>query len=129
MTNNLTIIKDSYEAGARGDIGGLLADLAENCEWTEMAGCPYSGTYRGRDEVIENVFKRLAQDWNPFECVPGQFYDAGDTIVVTGWYSGKHTTTGKSFKIRFSHIWQLFEGKIKGFEQFTDTALMRESLA
>jgi len=124
MSDNLSIIKKSYELGAKGDIPGMLADLSEKAEWTEIAGGPYGGTYIGAEEVIKNVFERIGADWEQFACIPEEFHDAGDTIVMTGWYSGVHAKTKKSFKVRVAHVWKLADGKIIKFEQFTDSAGM-----
>lgn len=41
----------------------MLAALAPNATWTEAAGFPYAGTYTGPEEIIANVFKRLATEW------------------------------------------------------------------
>lgn len=38
MKSNLQIIADHYEASARGDLAGMLAEVASNVRWTEMDG-------------------------------------------------------------------------------------------
>jgi uncharacterized protein len=56
MPSPLQIIKDHYAASARGDLEGMLAPLAEDAEWTEMAGFPYAGTYIGPAAVRFELF-------------------------------------------------------------------------
>lgn len=125
MRDNLSIIKDSYSCGAKGDILGMLADIADNCEWTEMAGNIYAGTYVGVHEILKNVFVRIGNDWDDFAARPYAFYDIGDTIITLGKYSGVSKKTGKSYVAKFTHVWKLKDYKIVDFEQFTDTAIMR----
>lgn len=128
MNNNLEIIKKSYACGEVGDIPGMLADLREDAEWTEAAGGPYGGTYRGAKEVLENVFQRIKGDWLDFACIPEEFYDAGDTIIMVGWYKGVNNNSKKSFEARVTHVWKLENGKIIKFEQIFDTVPMREAM-
>lgn len=129
MRSNLQIIKDSYAASDHGDPKGIVADLASDGQWTEMAGFPCAGTYVGAEEVVRNVFERLGTEWEGYTATAENFHDAGDTIVVTGWYAGKYRASGKSFRARFAHIWQLSGGKVRRFEQFTDTLLVARSMA
>jgi uncharacterized protein len=126
MRSNLQIVKDSYAAAARGEFAKVLKDVAPDCAWTEMAGSPYAGTYIGPEQIAQNVFQRIASEWDDFACIPDAYFDAGDTIIVTSHYSGIHKTTRKLMHSRTAHIWQLQQGKIVRFEQMTNTlALFR----
>ncbi len=125
MRDNLSIIRDSYACGAKGDILGLLADIENNGKWTEMTGNLYAGTFIGQDEILQNVFAKINDDWDDFAAIPSEFFVAGDTVMVLGAYSGCNKITKMNFIVRFSHVWTLKDGKIINFEQFTDTAIMR----
>lgn len=124
MRSNLQIVKDSYAASARGEFDKVLADVTPDCTWTEMEGSPYAGTYIGPEQIVANVFAKIALDWEEFACIPDAFYDAGATIIVTSHYSGIHKTTRKKMRSRTTHFWQLRDGRIIGFEQMTNTLAM-----
>ncbi|MFD9947745.1 nuclear transport factor 2 family protein [Nonomuraea sp. NPDC059023] len=126
---NLDAVRESYAASARGDIEGILALLAPDARWTEMAGFPYAGTYVGREEVLKGVFSRLGGEWADYRADPEEYVDGGDTIVVIGFYSGVYRATGKAMRVRFTHVWKLRDGVAVSFEQFTDTALVAEALS
>ncbi len=128
MSKNLDAVRASYESSAAGDINGILALLAPDAEWTEMAGFPYAGTYVGPDNVLANVFARLGSEWDNYQAVPEAYVDGGDTIVVYGNYRGTYLATGKYMDVRFTHVWQCEDGVAKRFEQFTDTALVQEAM-
>lgn len=128
MRSNLEIIRQSYAASDEGDPRGILADFAADGQWTEMAGFPCAGTYTGPDSVLSNVFQRLGTEWEGYTATVDRMFDAGDAILVTGWYSGKYRATGRSFRARFAHLWQLEDGRIRRFEQFTDTLLVAEAM-
>jgi ketosteroid isomerase-like protein len=128
MRSNLQIIRDHYAASDRGDITGMLADLAPDAAWTEMAGFPCAGTYIGPRAVFNGVFKRISGDWDGYTFRLERLFDAGDAIIATGQYSGRFKRTRKSFQCRVSHIWQLSGGKIRKFEQFCDTLLVAQAM-
>ncbi|ERK72932.1 nuclear transport factor 2 family protein [Leifsonia aquatica] len=129
MTSNRDIIAAHYAASDRGDIEGMLAPLAPDARWTEMAGFPYAGTYIGPEEVAAGVFARIAAEWDGYTAAITELVDGGDTIVGLGTYSGTHRETGRHFEARVAHVWRLADGRVVAFEQFTDTAKVRDALS
>ncbi len=124
MSTNLDIIKAHYAASDRGDLEGMLAPLADDARWTEMAGFPYAGTYVGPDAVREGVFIRIGTEWDGYTATITELVDGGDTIVGLGEYAGTYKATGEHFSARVAHVWRLAGGKVVAFEQFTDTLLV-----
>jgi ketosteroid isomerase-like protein len=122
------IIEAHYAASARGDLDGMVAPFAPDVEWTEMAGFPYAGTYRGVDEIREQVFGRLGKDWTDYQAVPEEIVDSGEHVIAFGTYSGTFTATGKHMRAKFVHHWTVRDGQVVRFEQFTDTLLVREAM-
>lgn len=125
---NGEIIKGVYDAFATGNIPGVLGAMDANISWTEAAGFPYAGTYIGPMAIVENVFMKLATEWDGFAAIPEQIVDGGDTVVALGNYSGTYKATGKSMKVPFAHVYDLKDGKIVKFVQHTDTAKVAEVL-
>ena len=125
---NLEIIQAHYAASAQGDIKEAMRYMSSDMAWTEMAGFPYGGTYRGVDEILAGVFERINNDWENFTVIPNAYHDAGESILVAGHYSGTYKKTGKSFKARFMHVWKLKDEQIIAMEQFVDTLLVDEAM-
>lgn len=128
MATPLQIIQDHYRASARGDLAGMLAPLAPDVEWIEMAGFPYAGTYRGPDAVAAGVFGRIAAEWSDYQAAPDSYVAQGRTVVAFGHYSGTYKATGRSMRVRFVHYWTLDGDRVVRFEQFTDTHLFRQAM-
>ena len=128
MRTNLNIIADHYSASARQDLTSMMADVAPDVRWTEMAGFPCAGTWVGPEQVVEHVFKALGSAWSDYRFELAELIDAGDRVVGVGLYSGVYRKTGKSMKARVAHIWRLKEGKIVEFEQFTDTLFVAQAM-
>lgn len=128
MRTNLDIVSDHYTASAHQDLGAMMADVAADVQWTEMAGFPCAGTWIGPEQVINHVFKVLDSEWIGYKFELEQLLDADYRIVGVGLYSGTYGKTGKSMTARATHIWRLKDGKIVQFEQFTDTLLVSQAM-
>ena len=126
--NNVELIKNLYQAFAAGDIPAVLQSFDENIEWTEAEGFPYGGTYRGHQAIVENVFMKLATEWDDYRVEPDEFLDTGDKIVALGNYSGAYKATGKTMRVPFAHVWTVRDGKLIKFVQYTDTLKVSEAL-
>ena len=96
--------------------------------WIEQEGFPYGGTYVGPDAVLKNVFMKLGTEWEGYSAVPHEFVAEGDTVVSVGEYAGTYKATGKSFSVPFVHVFNIRNGKILRFRQFTDTAIVQKAL-
>jgi uncharacterized protein len=116
------VVRRQYLAVATGDLDALRATLAEDVEWTEMAGFPLAGTYRGPDAVIANVMAKFADDWDGFTAHDDTYLADGDDVVVLARYTARNKHTSKDLNVRVAHHYVVRGGKIVRFEQFADTA-------
>jgi uncharacterized protein len=124
------IARDSYEAFARDDLDGVLADLDPSIEWRQAQGLPHGGTYIGTEEVRRNIFDPLDRDWwDEFTAQPQEFLSAGGEIVVIGRYRGVAKRSQRPLDVPFVHIWSIRDGKVVRFRQFLDTAGWNAALA
>jgi len=85
-----------------GDLATVLAGLDSSVTWTEAEGFPYGGTHVGPQAVPQNVFMRLATEWDGYSAVPREFVVDGD--IVLGEYSGTPKATGKRMAAPFAHV-------------------------
>ena len=127
--NALDVIKDFYAALGSGDIPAVLGLLDPDVEWTEAERFPYySGTWHGPDAVLDNLLRRLAEQWHHFTARADEFLVDGNRVVAFGSYSGSYKSTGKSMRAPFAHLWTVHEGRITSFRMYTDTAKVLEAL-
>lgn len=128
MNKNYEAIKAHYAASDRKDVEAMMAPITTQTAWTEMAGFPYAGTYIGAEAIVAGVFKRIAEEWNDYAFSLESLIDGGVTIVGVGTYSGAYRKTGKVMRARVVHVWEMDDGKVVRFEQFTDTELVCEAI-
>jgi hypothetical protein len=49
---------------------------------------------------------RLGGEWEGFKVTFEEVHDAGDTVVVTGRYTGAYKKTGPRIHAQFAHVWR-----------------------
>ena len=120
---NVAAVKGIYQAVATGDAPAVLAALSADIEWNEAENFPYAdgNPYHGPDAVMNGVFARLGSDWDGFAVEPREFLDAGDTVVMTGRYTGTCKATGRPMNPWVAHFWTFEDGKAVQFQQLVDT--------
>ena len=128
MSANREIIEKLYAGFAAGDVPAVLGSFDPEISWTEAAGFPYAGTYIGPDAILQNVFMKLATEWDGFTAVPSQYVAEGDTFVAIVKYSCTYNATGKSMKTPMVHVWTLKDGKVVNYVQHCDTVLVQAAL-
>ena len=128
MRTPYQIVADHYAANVRHDLPGMLADLADDVQWTEMAGFPCAGTYTSAQQIVDNVFAVLGRDWVGFGFTLERLIDGGETVVALGEYSATHLQTGKAMHARVAHVWGVAGGQVRRFEQFTDTLMVANAM-
>ena len=127
MTNK-EIVQNLYSAFSTGNIPAVLAAFSPAIVWTEAAGFPYGGVYTGADAILQNVFMKLATEWDGFTVSSDQLVAEGDTVVNLGEYTGTYKATGGKLRVPVAHVWKLKDGKVVQFQQHTDTKLVAEQI-
>jgi len=122
-----SVVRRQYLASAAGDLGALRETLAPDVEWTEMAGFPLAGTYRTPEGVTSNVMDALGREWDGWTAHDDTYVVDGEDVVVLARYTATHRSTGKKLDCRVAHHFVVRAGRIVRFEQFVDTARVRDA--
>ena len=121
------VVRRQYLASAAGDLAALRETLAPDVEWTEMAGFALAGTYRTPEGVTTKVMEGLGRDWDGWTAHDDTYVVDGEHVVVLARYTATHRATGKALDCRVAHSFVVRAGRIVRFEQFVDTALVRDA--
>lgn len=125
---NVHLVEKLYDAFGRGDVGAVLGAFDPNIEWRSSEGAPYPGTFHGPDAVLQNVFMRIATEWEGFGIEIEELIDGGDQVVMLGRYSGTYRATGKSMSAVVAHVWTIRDGRLVRYRQFLDSRKLAEAL-
>ena len=129
--DNVTLLKNLYDAFAKGDIPTVLGAMSADIRWHEAESNPYmpSGdAWVGPDAVLNNLFMKLGAEWDGFGVHPKSFHAAGGSVIVEARYSGKYKATGKSLDAQVCHVWDVKDGKVTRFQQYVDTARLQDAM-
>lgn len=127
--NNVDLVAGVYAAFGRGDVPKVLGAMHPQIQWTETAGFKYGGIYRSPQAVLENVFARIAVEFESFSVEVERLIDAGNVVVMQGHYGAKGKATGKSVRAAVAHILEISDGKIVRFDQYVDSATLNPVIA
>lgn len=128
MTDKIELVRRTYGGEAAEKQLALEAVVAPDIEWTEAAGFPYAGTYRGLDAITKAVFYRLGTEWEGYQADPHTFVGDDEHVAVFGVYSGTFKATGRSMSSPFAHLYEFKNGKIVRMTQYVDTVLVARAL-
>ena len=128
MKTNLEIIQDLYTFFKEKDYDSFRNICDEKITWNQNPGFPKGSSYKGADEIVNNVFRSFDENWKEWKFKIIKIYDAGATIIVTGLYEGRHKLTGKTFVSEAAHIYDLKDGKIVTFQQYADSKVIWDAM-
>ena len=126
---NIQIAQKAYADFGRGDISALLNAVDEKVEWvTPDIGHAPGGTYRGRAEVAR-FFQQVGETWEFRAFEPREYIASGDQVAVLGSYAFTSRATGRSASCDWAMVWKMRDGKVVHFQEYVDTAVLRDALA
>lgn len=121
--SNKEFVKGIYAAFGRGDAAGVLASFDSEILWVYPDTAPYGdgSPFKGPSEVFNQVFVRLATEWEDFRSQPLELIAEGDRVVVLVRETGTHRETGQTIEIDAAHFWTIHDGRAIEFTAITDT--------
>jgi uncharacterized protein len=131
MGQNAKSVEAFYAAMGRGDIPAAIGILDPHIVWNEAENFLYAdhNPYVGVEAVLTGLFARLGGEWDGFSAVPHEIVDGGETVVALGRYGGVYKATGVKVDAQFVHVFKFKDGKVAGFQQYTDTAQFQDAVA
>jgi hypothetical protein len=124
---DLSAVRDAYDAFDRHDVDGLLGVLAHDVVWHAPDTLPWGGTRHGRDGVatyFDVLDEHVEDGWGD----PDEYLDAGERVVVLGRLRGRARATGDKFEARFVHVWDFHDGVAVRFDSVVDSAAVLAAL-
>lgn len=126
--SNEAVVKQIYADFAVGDMQGFMEALSPDVVWNEAENNPYvtESPYIGIDAVMNDAMSVIGTDFSSFAVAPERYLVDGDTVAMFGRYKATYKATGNSMTPQVVHLWTLEDGHITGFQQYGDTAAMRD---
>ncbi len=127
--DNVRTVEAIYSAFGRGDLGALLNTLAEDVVWQHPgpSDIPWGRERHGRDEVAQ-FFIAVNQHVEIEQFTPGAFVTREDEVIVFGHERARTRTGGRVYGTGWVHVFTVRDGRIVGFREYTDTAMIADAL-
>ena len=128
MEDTESIVQKLYAALASGDVAGAVALMNPRIEWLEAEHTPYyTGLVIGPDKVVETVLEPVNKDFENFAVNKQNYITQGSRTAAIGVYTGRQRQTGRELRAPFVHVWEVIDGKIVRFTQYTDSGAWAEA--
>lgn len=120
MMKNKDVITELYRCFRQQDVESFKQLCSPSIIWQQNQGFPGEGTHQGPSAVLNKVYKAFNIEWLRWNFVIERILDAGEDIVVLGYFSGIKRDTHERFTLAASHIYSFKHGKVVKFQQYTD---------
>ena len=125
---NTERVRGLYDSFAEGDFEAIREIMDPEVELHEPKGIAGGGTHHGFDELAENAFSKIGDEWEDVSIVPERYVADGDTVVVLHTWSGTSSKTGKAVRYPNAHVFGFEGGKVVQWRSYADTALFNAAL-
>jgi ketosteroid isomerase-like protein len=121
---NKQIVIDFYEAGARGDMDACFDLVADDVTWTDIGSTKFSGTYKGKQAVAEELLGPLFGQLKAGIASTIEALIAEDDMVVALTKGQAETHDGTPYNNTYCQVIRIEDGKIAEVTEYMDTALI-----
>ena len=129
--DNVTIVKEIYDAVGRGDVAAILDRVSDDVDWAaEAAGktAPWHGPRSGKDGVT-SFFSDLATSIEISAFTPHSFAAGEDCVHLLVDWTIRPVATGREASMTMHHYWRLQDSKVTCFRGSEDTELTAQVFA
>ncbi len=102
--------------------------MADDIEWTIIGTTGLSGTYRGKEEVIEGMITPLGARLDGHVKFDFEgFIAEGDEVVMRARGTGR-SVTGEPYNNTYCIVSKIVDGKVREMTDYVDTELITRAL-
>jgi ketosteroid isomerase-like protein len=128
MDENKRLLEQIYVEISKGNLEPLMDHLAEDAEWTIIGTTELSGTFRGKQEIVERMVRPLGAALDGHvEFTFERFLAEGDHVVMQA--RGRGTAkTGRPYNNTYCIVSRITDGQIREMTDYVDTELIASAL-
>ena len=122
MTESRTVIERYVAALQAGDIDTVRDLFAEDATWWLGGELPLSGTWRGRDAILEDFLGSIPRLYDPesIRITVTSLIAEGDRVALE-WTSRAITAAGEDYENRCAGVFTVRDGRITAVREYMDT--------
>jgi len=125
---NKQLVEGIFAELAKGNGEPFAEAMADDFTWTVSGTTSWSGTYRGKRAVLDELMAPLfAQFADRYTNTADRMVAEGDYVVVE-CHGRVATRSGKRYDNRYCYVCRLAGGKLRELTEYLDTELVAEAL-
>jgi uncharacterized protein len=124
-----TVVLEYVAALQRGDIAAVRDSFAEQATWWLPGELPLSGTWRGRDQILDEFLASALRYYDP-DTVSIEVTNvvAEGEQVALEWITRGRTARGRDYENFYSAIFVVRDDRIQAVREYTDTLHAKQVL-
>ncbi|TDV36637.1 nuclear transport factor 2 family protein [Actinophytocola oryzae] len=121
-------LRYAFDQVAKGDSRPFVDLLAEDVRWTIIGTTAWSGTYAGKQAVLDDLLRPMSRQLRGRTIISAhRFVAEGDLVVVEG--RGRNSTVdGVRYHNEYCWVFRLADGLVRELTEYSDTQLMASVL-
>ena len=121
--DNKQVMTEYVAALAAGDAEAVRGFFAEDATWWLVGDLPMSGTWEGRDAIMDDFFGTAMAHYEPgsISLVVTGMVAEGERVALE-WTSRARTTAGEPYENFCIGVFTLRDGRIAAVREYMDTA-------
>lgn len=122
-TDPTAVVARYIDAVRDGDIEVITDSFTADATWEYPGDLPLSGTWRGRDAIVNEFLGSLGtllEPGTPMTLEVTNLLSAGDQVVAE-WTSAATARGGAAYRNRNIGVFTVRDGKIAAIREYTDT--------
>lgn len=125
---NKALVQQIYDNFRASRIDKLLDLMSKDISWTlpEIKGVSFGGEKNGL-AAIGDFFVLINDSEESLLLETNAMIAEGEKVVALGSYSWRVRSTKKKYKSDFAHVWTFSNGKAITFQEYFDTAALRDA--
>jgi ketosteroid isomerase-like protein len=123
LAENKQIARAFYDAANRGDMEACLGQLTSDVTWTNIGSTKYSGTYRGKDDLVTRLLEPLFSQLKAGIASTIDGMTAEGDVVVVQLRGKSETKDGRPYNNTYCHVFKMRGDKIGDVTEYFDTEL------
>jgi uncharacterized protein len=125
---NKQLMQHAFAEMAKGNNKPFVESWADDFCWTVIGTTSWSGTYRGKHAVLEDLMGPLFANFAGRYTNTAQRFIAEDDYVVVECRGQVTTKAGKPYNNTYCYVCRFADGKLRELTDYLDTQLVASAL-
>jgi ketosteroid isomerase-like protein len=113
---------------SQGNGQPFMDALADDVRWTVIGSSPWSRTYAGKREVVEQLMRPLFSQFADQYTARAIRVLAEDDVVVVEARGQVNTKSGGPYNQTYCYVFRLADGQVRELTEYLDTELVNQAL-